>query len=118
VTAYQGARPRQAVLPARPARRRVSTPVRAGRRSHPIGLLMAGVLVAFLLGLIYLAQTIQMAATSYQVGQLMAERDDLLRQVETVETTIIGWGSEPLVLERAQQQGLDPLGARVRIPGR
>ena len=79
---------------------------------------MAGVLVAFLLGLIYLAQAIQLAATNYQVEQLMAERDDLLRQVETVETTVVGWGSETLVLERAQELGLDPLGARVRILGR
>lgn len=115
MTAYQGARPHSAVLP---PRRRLATPVRAGRRSHPIGLLLAGVLVAFLLGLIYLAQTIQLAATDYEVQQLLAERDDLLRQVQTVETTIVGWGAEPFVLERAQQQGFDPLAARVRIAGR
>lgn len=115
MTAYGGARPRLAVLP---DRRRVSTPVRAGRRSHPVGLLLAGVVVAFLLGLIYLAQTIQLGATEYEVEQLMLERDDLLRQVQTVETTIIRWGAEPLVVERAQARGFDPLGPRIRVPAR
>jgi hypothetical protein len=115
MTAYQGARPRTAVLP---ARRRIAAPVRAGRRSHPVGLLLAAVVVTFLLGLIYLAQTIQLAATNYEVDQLLAERDDLLRQVQTVETTIVRFGAEPLVLERAQLQGFDPLGARIRVPAR
>jgi hypothetical protein len=115
MTAYQGARPRAGVLP---GRRRLSKPVRAGRRSHPIGLLLAGVLVAFLLGLLYLAQAVQLAATNYEVDLLLAQRDDLLRQVHTVETTMVGWGAEPLVLERAQAQGFDPLGSRIRIPAR
>lgn len=115
MTAYQATRARAGVLP---GRRRVSTPVRAGRRSHPIGLLLAGVLVAFLLGLIYLAQAVQLAATNYQIGQLLAERDDLARQVQTVETTIVRWAAEPLVVEHAQQGGFDPLGSRIRIPAR
>lgn len=115
MTAYQGARPRVAVLP---ARRRLATPVRAGRRSHPVGLLLACVLVTFLLGLIYLAQAVQLAATNYEVGQLLAERDDLARQVQTMETTMVRWGAEPLVVEHAQQRGFDPLGARIRIPAR
>ena len=115
MTAYQATRVRGGVLP---ARRRVSTPVRAGRRAHPVGLLLAGVLVAFLLCLIYLAQAVQLAATNYQIEQLLAERDDLARQVQTAETTMVRWAAEPLVVEQAQQGGFDPLGSRIRIPAR
>jgi hypothetical protein len=76
------------------------------------------VLVLFLLGLIYLAQAVQLAATNHAVDRLLAERDDLLRQVRTVEASIVRWGAEPLVLERAQERGFDLLGARIRIPAR
>ncbi|HEY7598986.1 MAG TPA: hypothetical protein VH741_03585 [Candidatus Limnocylindrales bacterium] len=115
MTVYQGARPRAVALA---PRRRVSQPVRAGRRSHPVGLLMAGLLVLFLLGLVYLGQTVQLAATNYEVDRLLAERDDLGRQVQTLEATVARWGSEPLVLDWAQQVGLDSLGTRIRVPAR
>lgn len=128
MTAYEGTRPRARAMrsagPSRshavalPGRRRVSSPARAGGRAQPVRLLLAGVLVGFLLGLIYLATTVQIAGTDYEVDRLVAERDDLLRQVRTLEASIVRWGAEPLVLERAQAMGFDPLGARVRIPAR
>jgi hypothetical protein len=100
------------------ARRRLSRPDRAGRRAHPVGMLLAAVLVAFLLGLIYLAQTIHLAATNYRIDQLTAERDDLYRQVQTVETSVLRWGTEPTVLDRAQRLGLDPLPPGIRLIAR
>jgi hypothetical protein len=115
VTVYQGARPRPVALG---QRRRLSQPSRIGRRSHPIGLLMAGVVVLFVIGMVYLGQTARLAATSYQVDQLLLQRDDLSRQVQTIEATVARWGSEPLVLDWAQQAGLDVLGAKVRVPPR
>jgi hypothetical protein len=115
MTVYQGARPRPLALA---PRRQLSRPSRAGRRAHPIGLLMAGVLVALLLGLVYLGQTVQLAATNYEVDSLLLERDDLGRQVQTLEATVARWGSEPLVLDWAQQVGLDSLGTRIRVPAR
>lgn len=101
-------------------RRRVSSPARAraGRRTHPIGVLMAAVLVTFLVGLIYLAQTVQLAATNYQIDQAIAQRDDLYRQVQTIETSVLRWGTEPTVLERAQRLGLDQLPTRARLIAR
>lgn len=100
------------------ARRRLSTPVRAGRRAQPYGALLAVVLVSFLLGLIYIAQTLHVAATNYQIDQLIAERDDLARRVQTLETSVLRWGTEPAVLERAQRLGLDQLATRIRLPAR
>lgn len=115
MTVFQGARPRQIGLG---QRRRVSRPARIGRRAHPVGLLMAGVVVMFVVGMVYLGQTARLAALGYEVDRLLVQRDDLNRQVQTLEATVARWGSEPLVLDWAQQAGLDVLGAKVRMPAR
>ena len=117
MTAFQGARPRARQV-SFPRRRRLSVPVRAGGRAHPVGRMLAAVLMTLLLGLLYLGQTINLAATNYQVDQLLKQRDDLARQVQTLETTMLRWGAEPMVLDRAQQAGLDSLGTRIRITAR
>ena len=115
MTAYQGAHARPMGLC---SRRRVSAPSRARRRSHPVGVLLAGVLLTFIVGLTYVALNIHLAATNYEVEQLLQQRDDLARQVQTLETTMLRWGAEPMVLERGQQAGLDSVGARLRVPPR
>jgi len=79
---------------------------------------MAIVLVSLLVGLIYVALTIRLAATNYEVDGLIAERDDLARQVQTLETSVLRWGTEATVLERAQRIGLDQLETRIRLPAR
>jgi len=112
-TARANARP---LTPA--ARRRVSRPARATRRSTTVRALIGVVLVAFLIGLIYLAQTVHLAATNYEIDQLVVQRDDLYRQVQTVETSVLQWGTEPTVLDSAQRLGLDPLPARIRLAAR
>ena len=108
-----GARPAAATR-----RRRLSNPARAGRRAQPFGAVLAVVLVALLVGLIYVAQTIHLAATNYEIDTLIAERDDLARQVQTIETSVLRWGTESTVLERAQRIGLDQVETRVRLPAR
>jgi hypothetical protein len=115
MTATYVERPWRGARPAPTTRRRVSRPERAGRRVHPVGALLAAILVAFLLGLTYLAQTVQLAATEYQIAQLEGQRDDLHRQIQTVETGVLRWGAESTVLDRAQSLGLDqlPVGARL-----
>jgi hypothetical protein len=110
--------PRAGTRPLSTPRRRISRPDRAGRRAHPVGVLLAAILVIFLLGLIYLAQTVQLAATNYSVEQLTLMRDDLHRQVQTVETSVLRWGTESTVLDRAQQLGLDQLPTRAHLIAR
>lgn len=110
--------PRAGSRPLTAPRRRISRPDRAGRRAHPVGILLAAILVTFLIGLIYLAQTVQLAATNYSVEQLITQRDDLHRQVQTVETSVLRWGTESTVLERAQQLGLDQLPTRIQLIAR
>lgn len=99
-------------------RRKLSNPTRAGRRAQPFGALIGTVLVALLVGLIYVAQTIQVAATNYEIDGLIAERDDLARQIQTLESNVLRWGTEATVLERAQRIGLDQLETRIRLPAR
>lgn len=89
--------------------------VRAGRRGSPIGLVLAGILTAFLLGLIYLTQTIQVAATTYQTDQLVGQRQHLERQIQSMQGAIARFGAEPVIVERALQAGLDRLGGKVRF---
>ena len=117
--------PRTTALPrtsARPVaavpRRRLSRAERAFVRSTTVRALTGAVLVAFLIGLIYLAQTVNLQATNYDVDQLVAQRDDLYRQAQTIETTVLGWGTEPTVIGRAQQLGLDQLPSRIHIAAR
>jgi len=119
MTAIYGARPwPAAVRPQTVPRRRLSRPDRAGRRAHPVGVLLAVILVVFLLGLTYLAQTVALTATEYQITQLQAQRDDLHRQVQTIETSVLRWGAESTVLERAQGLGLDQLPVGTRLIAR
>jgi hypothetical protein len=110
--------PRAGSRPLTTPRRRISRPDRAGRRAHPVGMLLALILVTFLIGLIYLAQTVQLAATNYNIEQLITQRDDLHRQVQTVETGVLRWGTESTVLERAQLLGLDQLPTRAHLIAR
>ncbi len=117
--------PRAAALPragARPVaaapRRRLSSASRVAARSHPARALIGAVLVVFLIGLIYLAQAVNLAATGYEIDSLTAQRDDLYRQVQTVETSVLAWGTEPTALDHAQRLGLDQLATKVRLSAR
>ena len=132
MTAIQGARPMTTGLRVNPrvkpnggarpisstTRRRLSNPARARRRAQPFAAMISVVLVGLLVGLIYLAQTIRLAATNYEIDGLLAERDDLARQVQTLETNVLRWGTEATVLEHAQRLGLDQLETRIRLPAR
>src|SRR4029077_17728484 len=81
MSVYQGARYRTPPLPfgARPVvQRRVGRiPVRGRTRVRPVTMVLAGILVAFLLGLVYLTQTLQAGVANYQIDNLMIERRSL-----------------------------------------
>ena len=114
MAAYQGARPYATPLP----RRRQPTRTRARRRSSPVGLGLAGILVTFLLALFYLTQTIHVAATSYDIDLLAAENDRLQQRLQSIQGDIARWGAEPQILRSAQELGLADLGRPVRLSPR
>ena|SRR5688572_8727626 len=124
MTVLQGARPiaapglRIGGRSATNQRRRVSTRTRAGRRAQPFGALIAIVLVCLAVGLIYVAQTVRVAAVEYEIDGLTAHRDDLARQLQTQETNVLRWGTEATVLDVASRIGLVQLETRVRLPAR
>ncbi len=118
---YQGTR-QQVLLPG--ARRAVGpverrprrTTSRAQRRVRPVALILVGIVAAFLLGLVHLTQTLQAAAVRYEIDSLRAEQAQLHREIQTQLGTIARWGSEPQVLEWAQQNGLSRLGGKIHVP--
>ena len=51
-------------------RRRVSGAIRARRRSNRVGLVLGGIVLAFLLAFFSLAHTMRVSATGYQIDRL------------------------------------------------
>lgn len=119
---YQGARTRSVTIPAgaRPvaARRAQDIPARARRRLRPVAFVLAGILVAFLLALVYLTQTLQSGVTNYQIDNLLSERQQLQHELHSQQGAVAQWGSEPQVVQWAQQQGLNRLGSTLRVAAR
>ena len=134
---YQGTRPQvlipgggRATAPAAtrvraPSARRAAAPVerrsrrrtlRAQRQVRPVAMVMAIIISGFVLGLIHLTQTLQAGAVEHELVRLQAERLQLERDIQTLGGTVIRWGSEPQVVDWAQQNGLDRLGGTIRVP--
>ena len=84
----------------------------------PISVVLAGVALVFMLGLVYLGQTVNLGATNYEFARLLGQRDDLTRQVKTAEAGITRYAAEQWVLDRGSRAGLAPLGAKLIIPAR
>ncbi len=108
---YQATRAQPLALP----RRRQPVRRRARRGPHRVGLSLAGILVAFLLGLFYLTQTIGTATAGYDIDRLNDDRLRLERQLSSQQGQAAQWGSEPAIVRAAQQAGLDGLGDPLRI---
>jgi hypothetical protein len=117
---YQGARYRTPPLPfgARPVSQRRAGPIPVRGRTHvrPVTMVLAAILVAFLLGLVYLTQTLQAGVANYQIDNLMIERRTLQQELQSELGEAAQWGSESQVVEWAQQHGLTRLGNRIRVP--
>jgi hypothetical protein len=106
----QGTRLRSSALPAAEpiaSRRRggVATP-RVGTGVHPTGLVMAGILVATMLGLAYLTQTLGSDATSTQLKRLEAQERALARDRAWQMAEMIRVTGEDQVAEWAEAAGL------------
>ena len=118
---YQGARPQPAFLPRRvsrreslPApslpRRRIRGAVRAQRNAGRTGLVLGAIVVGFLLAFFWLAQTVGVSATSYDIDQRAAERDRLEAQVRDLQSDINRLGHEPAIRKLAIDAGFGQLG--------
>ena len=118
---FQGARLRSTALPTADmavGRPRSAAPatVRSTPRVRPMGLLMAGIITATMLGLVYLTQTLGSNATSSEIRYLDAQRselaDDLRRQAVLVES----FTDPEVVTKAARGLKLRKLGDVVVLP--
>jgi hypothetical protein len=123
---YQGARPRPIFLPPRgqpadePAlrRRRVTRADRAGRQASRVGVLVGGIVVAFLLAFFSLAQTVAVSATTYDVDQLISERQRLEALAVEIRSDLDRLGREPAIRKQAIDAGFGQLSDPVVVPAR
>ena len=123
---YQGARPRLSSLPGRPRiaegpaleRRRARTAIRAGRRSNRLGLILTGIVVAFLLAFFWLAQDVRVSATSYDIGRLEVARQRMDAKVQDLNSDLNRLGREPAIRKQAIDAGLGQLSEPLVLPAR
>ena len=111
------ATPRTAATDAIP-RRRARIRVRAGRRSGRLGIVLGGVVLAFLLAFFSLAQTVRVTATDYEVDRLLSEQSQLRAQSQELLSDLNRLGREPAVRKQAIDLGLFPLAEPVVVRAR
>ena len=123
---YEGARPRTIALPRRPRiaegptleRRRVRGALRAGRRTDRLGLILGGIVVAFMLAFFSLAQQVRVTATSLDIGRLELERQRLEDAALDVRSDLNRLGREPAIRKQALDAGLGQLSEPLVLPAR
>lgn len=124
---YQGARPYSTLFPGRvprreapPAlpRRRMRGAVRARRGPNRVGFLLGGIVLAFLLAFFWLAQTVRVSATSYDIDRMAAERDALGAQISDLQSDLNRLGREPAIRKLATDAGLGQLADPLVVPAR
>lgn len=123
---YEGARPRTIALPRVPRlveapalpRRRARSAVRARRQPARLGLLLGGIVVAFMLAFFSLAQEVRVSATSYDIGQLQLAGERLDGRLQDLDSDLHRLGREPAVRKMGLDGGLAQLGEPIVLPAR
>ena len=123
---YEGARPRNILLPRRPkivdtptlGRRRVRGAVRSGQRTNRLGLILGSIVVAFMLAFFSLAQQVRVSATGLDIGRLALDRQRLDAQAEDVRSDLNRLGREPAIRKMAIDDGLGQLAEPIVLPAR
>lgn len=104
--------------PAAVPRRRARATVRAGRRPNRVGLILGGIVVAFLLAFFSLAQTVRVSATGYDIDQLLVNQDLLQGQRQELLSDLNRLGREPAIRKQAIDLGLGQLVDPLIVPAR
>ena len=124
---YQGARPYSTLFPGRVGRREVAptlprrrmrSTVRARRRPGRTGLLLGAIALAFLLAFFWLAQTVRVSATSYDIDRISAQSQALAAEMSDLESNLNRLGREPAVRKLATDAGLGQLARPLVVPAR
>ncbi len=128
---YTGARPRSTFFPRRRLeapllrpqaptlpRRQTRVTIRANRRPRVVGLVICGIVVAFLLSFFSLVQTVRVSASSYDMGRLNSEYIQLQNQSQQLKSDIDRLGRQSAIRRQAIADGLTQLPAPVVVSGR
>jgi hypothetical protein len=106
--------PRAGTLP----RRRSRAAARAARRRIPVGTLLGGIALVFVLAFFSLAQAVRVSASYYEVDRLVFQRDRLEARQRDLLSDLNRLGSEPAVRKLAFDAGLGQLEAPIVLPVR
>jgi cell division protein FtsB len=99
-------------------RRRARSAVRAGRRTNRVGLVLGGIVLAFMLAFFSLAQSVRVSATGYDLASLQSASDRLQATRQDLLTDVNRLGSGPAIRKLALDAGLSPLAAPLVVPAR
>lgn len=123
---YEGARPRTLLnqrrqrfveAPALP-RRRPSGARRVEHRSSVVDWALVGIVVAFVLGFFYLAQTVRVSSTGYELDRLANEQIRLEAHLADIESDLNRLGRESAIRKLALDAGLGQLQPSIVLPAR
>lgn len=99
-------------------RRRARATIRARRGPNRLGMVLGGIVIAFMLAFFSLAQEVRVSATSYDIGGLQVERDRLDGRLQELTSDLSRLGREPAVRKLALDHGLGQLGEPIVLPAR
>ena len=108
------------------ARRAARSSARAGspaiglriRGQRRVSLALAGIVVVFSVAFVSLSQSVQVAATSYDIVRLQSEHDRLAALQQELRSDVERLRGEPAIRKEALDAGLGQLGAPIVIPAR
>jgi hypothetical protein len=83
-----------------------------------VGLVICGIVVAFLLSFFSLVQTVRVSASSYDMGRLNSEYIQLQNQSQQLKSDIDRLGRQSAIRRQAIADGLTQLPAPVVVSGR
>ena len=128
---YEGARPRGFGLGLGGGRPAVGAPtLRDGGRTRarlglvarpnvgPLGTALGSIVLLFLVGFLWLAQSVRVSATSYDIVRLASQHDRLDALARDVQSDLSRLSGQPAIRKEALDAGLGQLDAAIVLPAR
>jgi hypothetical protein len=81
-----------------------------------MGLLMAAIVAATIVGLVYLTQTLGTNAESTEIDRLEVQRNQLIQEIKRHEVVALDMTQAEVVVPRARDQKLKRLGEPLVLP--
>ena len=115
-----GTRPPAVDSPAgrRAARSSVAIRIAIAPRVGPLGTALGAIVLLFLVGFLWLAQSVRVSATSYDIVRLASQHDRLNALSRDLESDLSRLSGQPAVRKFALDAGYGQLGAPVVLPAR